>query len=218
MRKITAPLFAAASLALCWSLAAAQQPTYKYSTPTPPGVAFPDASETRLGTLRFTDGYPSDATAQTLFDNLDFQRAVQAYLLALPAVSQAANRNAISSWARPTHGADLREHHGFTVDVPHRNTIRPTAGFGLTCEWALGARGSRRRCSAPSTTCGIAGSSTSASPGRTRAQGGKYLFLPPGYEGKVPEGYYRRAAPTFSLGRPGGASWSTATRSRASIW
>ena len=78
MRKITAPLVAAASLALCWSLAAAQQPAYKYSTPTPPGVAFPDTSETRLGTLRFTDGYPSDATAQTLFDNLDFQRAVQA--------------------------------------------------------------------------------------------------------------------------------------------
>src|SRR5664279_5405944 len=89
MRKIIAPL------ALCWSLATAQQPTYKYSTPMPPGVAFPDTAETRLGTLHFTDGYPDDATAQKLLDNLDFQRAVQAYLLAIPAVNQAANRDEI---------------------------------------------------------------------------------------------------------------------------
>jgi hypothetical protein len=34
-------------------------------------------------------------TMQKLYDNLDFQRAVQAYLLAMPAVSQASNRNAI---------------------------------------------------------------------------------------------------------------------------
>jgi hypothetical protein len=63
MQRIIAPLFAAASLALGWSLAAAQQPAYKYSTPTPPGVAFPDTAETRLGALHFTDGYPDDATA-----------------------------------------------------------------------------------------------------------------------------------------------------------
>jgi hypothetical protein len=48
-----------------------------------------------LGTLRFTDGYPDDATAQKLYDNLDFQRAVQANLLAIPVVSHAANRGAI---------------------------------------------------------------------------------------------------------------------------
>jgi hypothetical protein len=35
------------------------------------------------------------AAVTRLYDNLDFQRAVQAYLLAIPAVSQAANRNEI---------------------------------------------------------------------------------------------------------------------------
>jgi hypothetical protein len=34
-------------------------------------------------------------SAEKLFDNLDFQRAVQAYLMVIPAVSQAANRDAI---------------------------------------------------------------------------------------------------------------------------
>jgi len=54
------------------------------STVVPPGIAAPDTVETRLGTLQFFDGFPDDATVQKLYDNLDFQRAVQAYLLAIP--------------------------------------------------------------------------------------------------------------------------------------
>jgi hypothetical protein len=68
---------------------------YKYTTETPPGIASPDRVETRLGTLKFFDGFPDKASVEKLYDNLDFQRAVQAYLLALPPVSQAANRNPI---------------------------------------------------------------------------------------------------------------------------
>ena len=54
--------------------------------------------ETRLGKLRFFDGFPDDATVEKLYDNLDFQRAVQAYLLAIPAVNQAAMRKALLQW------------------------------------------------------------------------------------------------------------------------
>jgi hypothetical protein len=85
------------SLAIvCSSLSTAMaQSQYQYSTPMPPGIASPDKVETRLGTLRFFDGFPDKATVEKLYDNLDFQRAVQAYLLALPPVSQVANRKAI---------------------------------------------------------------------------------------------------------------------------
>ena len=41
---------------------------------------------TRLGDLTLENGYPSRATAARLYDELDFQRATQAYLWALPAV------------------------------------------------------------------------------------------------------------------------------------
>jgi hypothetical protein len=64
----------------------------KFSTSMPPGVASPNTVETRFGTLRFSDGVPDQASTEKIYDNLDFQRAVQAYLLALPAVNQAANR------------------------------------------------------------------------------------------------------------------------------
>ncbi len=75
--------------------ARAESPRMKMTTSLPPGIASPDKVETRLGALSFFDGFPDKATVDRLYDNLDFQRAVQAYLLAIPAVSQAANRNEI---------------------------------------------------------------------------------------------------------------------------
>ena len=74
---------------------------YKMSTPTPPGIASPDKIETRFGTLNFFDGFPDKSSVEKLYDNLDFQRAVQAYLLAIPAVNQAGNRNAILKLGPP---------------------------------------------------------------------------------------------------------------------
>ncbi|HKG26105.1 MAG TPA: DUF1254 domain-containing protein, partial [Thermomicrobiales bacterium] len=35
-------------------------------------------------------------------------------------------------------------------------------------------------------------------PGPDRGQGGKYLYLPDGYEGKVPEGYFTYCSPTYT--------------------
>src|SRR5580704_6146468 len=53
--------------------------------------------ETRIGRLEFThdfaNGYPADATIEKLYDERDFQRACQAYLWSLPAVS-------FASWQR----------------------------------------------------------------------------------------------------------------------
>ena len=49
--------------------------------------------ETRVGRLDFThdfaNGYPTQDTRAALFDAMDFQRACQAYLWALPFVSMA---------------------------------------------------------------------------------------------------------------------------------
>ncbi|MBD2720265.1 hypothetical protein, partial [Synechococcus sp. FACHB-909] len=44
-----------------------------------------DVQQTRLGVLQLENGYPTKATAARLYDELDFQRATQAYLWALPA-------------------------------------------------------------------------------------------------------------------------------------
>jgi hypothetical protein len=51
-----------------------------------PGIASPDTVETRFGTLHLFDGVPDQASTEKIYDNLDYERAVQAYLLAIPAV------------------------------------------------------------------------------------------------------------------------------------
>src|SRR5688572_4709360 len=42
---------------------------------------------TRIGKLMFELGFPTEETMRKLFDEIDYQRAVQAYLWAYPAVS-----------------------------------------------------------------------------------------------------------------------------------
>jgi len=48
------------------------------------GFAQQEKVETRIGTLEFEKGYPSQQSVKTLFDEIDFQRACQAYLWGLP--------------------------------------------------------------------------------------------------------------------------------------
>lgn len=45
--------------------------------------------QTRIGNLKFEKGYPSDATIKKLYNEMDFQRAVQAYIWGLPMVEMA---------------------------------------------------------------------------------------------------------------------------------
>ena len=57
------------------------------ATEIPASILTPDSVETQLGTLRFFDGFPDEATVERVYDNLDFQRGVQAFLAALPAAA-----------------------------------------------------------------------------------------------------------------------------------
>ncbi|HEY3703219.1 MAG TPA: DUF1214 domain-containing protein [Acidimicrobiales bacterium] len=58
-----------------------------FNTPIPAKVMTPDRVETRLGTLEFTDGFPTPGTAEMLYDHLDFVRAVEVFLSCIPAAS-----------------------------------------------------------------------------------------------------------------------------------
>jgi hypothetical protein len=175
-------------------------PDLKYSTSVPPGVTSPDKIETRFGTLNFFDGFPDKTSAQKLFDNLDFQRAVQAYLMAIPAVSQAANRDAIRTLGPVNTVVPIFEElldprsvfltandntvYSWTwVDLskgPLVFEVPPKVlGFinDMWCRWVIDV--------------GITGPD--------KGEGGKYLLLPPGHKGEVPKGYRVVQSPTFNL-------------------
>src|SRR5687767_1454615 len=65
----------------------------------------PDSVKTRLGALKFEKGFPTEETKRKVFDEIDYQRAVQAYLWAYPAVSF----ESIRIGTRRDVGADLND-------------------------------------------------------------------------------------------------------------
>lgn len=70
----------------------AESPKMKMTTPIPPQITTPDTVDTRLGTLRFSNGMPDAATIDKVYDNIDFARAVETYLDTLSGVSMWAAR------------------------------------------------------------------------------------------------------------------------------
>ena len=97
-------LVAALVCALAASTAQAQTaPKMKMTTDIPPEITTPDSVKTRIGTLKFRDGFPDDATTQKVYDNLDFERGVEAFLNAMPGASvDGTSRRVSQARARPT--------------------------------------------------------------------------------------------------------------------
>src|SRR5215510_14425147 len=57
--------------------------------------------DSRLGKLELVNGFPSDSTVKKLYDDLDFQRACQAYIWALPYMAMTEWQR----WTREVFGA-----------------------------------------------------------------------------------------------------------------
>jgi hypothetical protein len=167
-------------------------------TPVPPGIEVPAEVRSRLGTLRFFDGMPDEDTTQLLYDNLDFQRAVQAYLLGLAPVDMAVMRKALLAWGPQNSTMVLWEdlvHPRFIGLVYNTSTSysytwidlrdgplvleAPPGVYGTLldtwCRWVVDV--------------GVTGPD--------RGDGGRYLLVPPGYNGGIPEGYFVVRPPTY---------------------
>jgi hypothetical protein len=211
-KRILAWVIAGLALLLVAVPASAQQKTteapappktYKMTTPMPPGVACPTKVETRFGTLNFFDGFPDKASVEKLYDNLDFQRAVQAYLLAIPAVSQAANRNAIRTLGPVNTVVPIFEHL-----MDSRSTFL-TANDNTVYSWAwLDLSKGPLVLEVPPKVLGAINDIwfrwvvDLGITGPDKGKGGKYLLLPPGYQGRVPKGYFVVHSPTFNIWIP----------------
>lgn len=180
-----------------------ESPAYKYSTQMPPGVATPDKIETRLGTLNFFNGFPDKVSTEKLYDNLDFQRAVQAYLFAIPAVSQIANREAFRAFGPHNTVVPIFE------QLQDARSIILTANDNTVYSWTwIDLNNGPTVLEVPPKVLGTANDMWQqwvvdvGITGPDKGEGGKYLFLPPGYKREVPEGFHVVHSPTFSLWIP----------------
>ena len=173
-------------------------PKLKMTTDIPAQITTPDAVETRLGTLRFFDGFPDDATVETIYDNLDFQRGVQAFLTAMPGASVYALREGFRSQGADNQTVLVME----TLMDSKSLFLTPNSESVYNLMW-LDLKGGPLVIETPPNVLGIiddhwfnyVGDVGNAGP--DRGKGGKFLLLPPGYAGEVPSGYFVFRSATF---------------------
>src|SRR4029450_11951900 len=160
-----------------------------------------DSHFDELTNLPFAENRPTGATAQILRDELLFQRATQAYLWALPLINTlgmklgsektfGAGYNVLPIWKKRLDAKTL-------VTTPNSDVIYAMSYVDLGNDGPIVFE-------APPELQGILldfwqqpipvdGGKFFGDvglPGPDAGKGGKFLLLPPGYKGSVPEGYY----------------------------
>ena len=166
--------------------------------PIPESIRTPDNVRTRLGTLEFFDGYPSAETVETVYDNLDFQRGVRVFLDALPIASLYAMREGFREVGMVDGTVGIFE------ELMDSKTLflTPNTESIYAATW-LDLRDGPVVVESPPNTLGFVDDfffkyvADLGNVGPDRGQGGKFLFLPPGYDGEVPDGYYTFKSPTY---------------------
>jgi hypothetical protein len=171
----------------------------KMATATPAGIAAPAEVKTRLGTLRTKDGFPDNATIEKVFDNLDFQRGVQAVLTAMPAASLAAMRKGLRGLGPDNQTVVMFE------QLMDSKTLFLTANTTTIYSFVwLNTKEGPLVIEVPPKVLGLIDDfwfhwvGDVGVTGADKGQGGKYLLLPPGYKGAVPDGYFVLRSPTYN--------------------
>lgn len=172
-------------------VSAQEPPKMKMTTEIPDGITTPDSIETQLGDLNFFDGVPDAETADKIYNLYDFNQAYQAYLSGVKIASMDAMLRGIEEQAPAnTHVAQfatLMDSKTLFL-TPNTTSVYQTASLRMTDEpWAI---------ETPPNVLGFLNDAwfkyvmDFGNLGPDEGQGGKFLILPPDYDGEVPtEGY-----------------------------
>ncbi len=191
-------------------------PSESYASP-PTSILTPDAVSTRIGRLQFFDGLPSEQTAQTVYDHLDFLRGVRAFIQTVPAASMVAIRRGLyDAGALPNYTVLLTES---TMDA-RSSFLTPSADAVYATAW-LDLKGGPIVVETPPYVEGALHDfwgrrlTDIGRAGPDRGRGGMYVVVPPGYGGFVPRSEFAVRSPTYGVwavfrgplvdGRPGPA-------------
>lgn len=186
-------LLSALAVALCAGSAPVVQAAEKYrmTTAIAPGVVTPNKLETSIGRLTLTDGNPDPATVHKIYDNLDRSRALQAYLLAIPMVNQAGMRESLRRFGPDNQTNVLWEN---LVDP---KTVELTANDNTVYSFIwIDTKKGPLVVEIPPMVLGAIDDfwyrwvADIGITGADKGKGGKYLILPPGYQGEIPPGYF----------------------------
>ena len=165
-------------------------PKMKMTTEIQEGIATPDKVETRLGTMTLRDGIPDKVTVEKMYDHLDFQNGVQAFMNGIQIASMSAIRRGILEFGPPNTTALIFE------DLMDSKALFLTANTTSVYNMVWLQLGDEPMViETPPDVLGIIDDhwfkyvTDFGRLGPDKNKGGKFLILPPGYKGDVPEGY-----------------------------
>src|SRR5580704_17892402 len=173
-------------------------PKMKMTTPIPPSITTPDSVDTRIGTLKFFDGFPDDSTVEKVYDNLDFQRGVQEFLSGMPGASLVGMRRGFRKLGVLNNNIFLFENR---LDSKSLFLTGNTDSVYFST-WLNLKDGPLVLETPPKVLAFLDDSwfqyvTDIGNAGRDKGQGGKYLLIPPGYKGELPEGYFAARSRTY---------------------
>lgn len=176
--------------------------TYAQTTEIPSGILTPDVVNTSIGTLNFRDGVPDQKTAELVYENLDRMRAVDVFLKCMPAASirhlmlgpEAIGTNSVNKVlifeelmdSKPLY---LTGNNSTLYTFPHLY-LKETGP--MVVEVPPGMLGAFN-------DAWFRYVQDIGPFGQDKGQGGKYLVLPPGYDGEIPDGYFIVHSPSFRI-------------------
>ena len=172
------------------------------TTEIPESIIIPDRLESRIGTLEFFDGLPDEETAEKVLDFQIFQRGVDVFLSQMPAASMVALRNGHRELG-------IIEAHQVAIfeDLMDSKSLWLTANTETVYASTfldLGKHGPFV-IESPPNVLGLlddmwmryVGDVGNAGP--DKGQGGKFVVLPPGYQGDEPAGYHVFRSHTYGV-------------------
>ena len=167
----------------------------------PPSLVTPDKVESRIGALNFKDGMPSKDPLAKVYDNLDFTHAFEAFVNTMQGVNAAAIRKGFLD-------IGVKDNEVVFSELMDAKSLFLTANADTV--YFIGIIDLSKGpmvFEAPPNALGTFDDmwwrwvTDFGAPGPDRGLGGKYLLLPPGYDGPLPEGgfYISRARTTRVL-------------------
>ncbi|MFQ6537680.1 MULTISPECIES: DUF1254 domain-containing protein [Aphanothece] len=177
--------------------AAESQAQPRYAPDVPARITTPDTVQTRIGTLRFQDGAPDPATVQLAYDQIDFNRGIEAFVRGMSATSvYAACRGLEDAGVKPNGGIGITEQ---LMDARSLFlTPNTTTVYVLMC---VNLKDGPMVVRVPPRTLGPVDDADFrwvtdvGVTGPDKGAGGDYLFVPPGYQASLPQQGFHIARP-----------------------
>lgn len=158
------------------------------ATEIPRGITTPDRIETRIGTLEFKDGAPSVKTTQDVYDTLAFTRGIDAFMNSFSGASAYAIREGFHSIGAEDNSvvifSELMDAQSLFLTA-NADTIYSLSVLDLTKGPMV--------IEVPPKSLGTLNDMwfgwiiDIGAPGPDRGEGGKYLVVPPDYDGPLPD-------------------------------